>query len=263
MMNNELSNIDNKQLRKIALNIEMSQGEFKLIFVHCNYINFQRYLAHSLTQLCLISIIELDELDTVLYSVINKAIADKKPIGVQILGLEKVTHLEQLLTTVDQVRDEFKKQFDFPLLIWVNNEIQTQFIHKAPNFYSWGIKTAYEVDQKYIESWLQETVNQFLCDDFCLTRQEGEILKNQIEVAREYLEPIKTELAPEVTANLTALLGLAKRVNSEWEQAINLYQQARESYQQIADNLPLAIIYREMGKRCWIIFKKCCNFLNK
>jgi len=55
-----------------------------------------------------------------------------------ILGLESVVALEELLTSTNQVRDEFRKRLPFPLVVWVNDEVLHKLVRFAPDFASWA-----------------------------------------------------------------------------------------------------------------------------
>ena len=55
-----------------------------------------------------------------------------------ILGLESVESLEDLLTSTNQVRDEFRKCLPFPLVVWVNDEVLQKLVRFAPDFASWA-----------------------------------------------------------------------------------------------------------------------------
>jgi hypothetical protein len=49
-----------------------------------------------------------------------------------------VVALEELLTSTNQVRDEFRKRLPFPLVVWVNDEVLHKLVRFAPDFASWA-----------------------------------------------------------------------------------------------------------------------------
>jgi WD40 repeat protein len=55
-----------------------------------------------------------------------------------ILGLESVEALDDLLTSTNQVRDEFRKRLPYPLVLWVNDEVLQKLVRFAPDFASWA-----------------------------------------------------------------------------------------------------------------------------
>ncbi len=55
-----------------------------------------------------------------------------------ILGLESVKDIDNLLISANQVREEFRQHFPFPLVLWVNDEVLCKLIRLAPDLESWG-----------------------------------------------------------------------------------------------------------------------------
>jgi hypothetical protein len=49
-----------------------------------------------------------------------------------------VVALDDLLTSSNQVRDEFRKRLPFPLVLWVNDEVLQKLVRFAPDFASWA-----------------------------------------------------------------------------------------------------------------------------
>ncbi|MEB3278890.1 MAG: hypothetical protein VKK42_08245 [Lyngbya sp.] len=58
-----------------------------------------------------------------------------------VLGLENVSSVDHLLNSTNQVRDEFRKHFSFPLILWITDEVATKLIRLAPDFKSWAAAT--------------------------------------------------------------------------------------------------------------------------
>jgi hypothetical protein len=55
-----------------------------------------------------------------------------------ILGLESVRELDNLLISANQVREEFRKNFPFPVVLWVNDEVLSKLVRLTPDLESWG-----------------------------------------------------------------------------------------------------------------------------
>ena len=53
------------------------------------------------------------------------------PIALMVLGLESVEGLSQMLTSANQVREDFRKHFPFPLILRINDDIYKQLIKYA------------------------------------------------------------------------------------------------------------------------------------
>ena len=56
-------------------------------------------------------------------------------------GLESVVAINQLIISTNIMRDEFRKQFRFPLVLWVNDEILCKLVWLAPDFKDWAAST--------------------------------------------------------------------------------------------------------------------------
>jgi tetratricopeptide (TPR) repeat protein len=233
-MNSEplLTSEQEKAVQQLALVIEASLGKFKLIFAHCNYIALQERLAEHLAQRCSIKTVVIQPTDTTLYTAIRQQLVGEEPAAVQVLGLERIADLAQLLASADRVREEFRNHFSFPLVIWVNNPVQSQWIQSAPNLESWGVTKEFAVSSEYVANFLQEKAADVFSGNFQITRSGAISLEREIEAARDDLEQIDGDLEPKVDANLKALLGFTKEINRKIDDAIAYYQEAIEILQQ-------------------------------
>ncbi|WP_287265274.1 hypothetical protein [Moorena sp. SIO3A2] len=162
-------------LKALSRAIAFSQGEFSLVIVRCNYQGLQQQMLQRLKALCQpqyqITEFIIPPSATTLYTTIqnyehrelgrgqDKGIdrcgnrQSSSPIdsssldpltsspphsALLIVGLESVVALEELLTSTNQVRDEFRKRLTFPLILWVNDQVLQKLIRLAPDFASWA-----------------------------------------------------------------------------------------------------------------------------
>lgn len=130
-------------LEELAWAIEMGQGEFTLLLARCNYARLQRELADQLQQICAVPLtrVELPTSALTLYTALQEALGDAHPEAVMVFGLEQVQALAQVLVSTNQVRDDFRATFPFPLVLWVNDDVLKQLIRQAPDFHSWSTLT--------------------------------------------------------------------------------------------------------------------------
>ncbi len=70
-------------------------------------------------------------------STIQKQLKDEQPSAAMVFGLESVKDIDRLLISANQVREEFRKNFHFPLVLWVTDEILQKLIRLAPDLESW------------------------------------------------------------------------------------------------------------------------------
>ncbi|WP_293106902.1 hypothetical protein [Moorena sp. SIOASIH] len=162
-------------LKALSRAIAFSQGEFSLVIVRCNYQGLQQQMLQRLKALCQpqypITEFIIPPSATTLYTTIqnyeHRELGRGKDRGIDrcehressspidpswpdphisspphsallIVGLESVVALEELLTSTNQVRDEFRKRLTFPLILWVNDHVLQKLMRLAPDFASWA-----------------------------------------------------------------------------------------------------------------------------
>lgn len=143
-----VSTQNQRALHTLARAISLSQGEFSLILVRCNYTSVQERMVQDLHQLLPNSKIDsaswleikLDCQVKTLYSTIIHRInqLQNPPIGLMIFGLDSVVAIDQLFQSSNQVRDEFRKNCPFPLVLWMTEKLLQKLIRWAPDFKSWA-----------------------------------------------------------------------------------------------------------------------------
>ena len=137
----EDSAISNKRsLRKLERAITLSEGQFSLILVCCNCPSLRLRVVNRLPEFASVQIQELTLHPSVntLFTTILTAMEEPPPPALMVFGLESVVAIDQVLIATKLVRDEFRKQFPFPLVLCVNDEILQKLIRLAPDFRSWA-----------------------------------------------------------------------------------------------------------------------------
>ncbi|QZZ21236.1 PD40 domain-containing protein [Leptothermofonsia sichuanensis E412] len=135
-----------RSLKRLARSIELSAGRFSLNLVRCNYLRLQAEMQQLLCDRCSLSIqhLVLKDADCQLYRAgrnlleFRHHLEQELPQALMISGFESVIALDELLVSTNQVRDDFKKYFPFPLVLWVNDEVLKKLMRLAPDFYSWA-----------------------------------------------------------------------------------------------------------------------------
>ncbi|MGB7440778.1 MAG: hypothetical protein WA919_06890, partial [Coleofasciculaceae cyanobacterium] len=132
--------MNNDVLEELAWAIEASEGEFTLFFARCNYGYLQEELVRGLREKCSLPIHEIHLQPSVktLYTTLVEDLGQEKPAAVMVFGLESVAAIEEVLTSTNNVREEFRKNCPFPLVLWVNDQILHLLIRLVPDFKSWG-----------------------------------------------------------------------------------------------------------------------------
>jgi hypothetical protein len=70
-----------------------------------------------------VSVLVLQASETALYTRIQAALKGNLPEALMVFGLETVADLERLLSTANQVREEFRKHCPFPLVLWATDDV--------------------------------------------------------------------------------------------------------------------------------------------
>ena len=119
-----------ESLQSIARSLKLSQGQFSLIVARCNYGMLRQEMAQQLRKMALARGVEIREiflppsvetLYTTLDNYKQQECSPEKQWALMVLGLEEVNALDKLLTSTNTVREEFRKNFPFPVVLWVND----------------------------------------------------------------------------------------------------------------------------------------------
>ncbi|NER98476.1 MAG: tetratricopeptide repeat protein [Symploca sp. SIO1B1] len=223
-------------LEKLAWAIEAYQRKFALFFAHCNYEHLQEELRQRLQEKSSLPIQEIRLQSSVqnLYTTLLEALGQEKPAAVMVSGLESVEAIEELLTSTNNVREEFRKNLPCPLILWVNDQILSLLIRLVPDFKSWGITFNFRLTATELMDFLagstQQILNEVLTAGEFVSNAEilGYCHRREIESALRELQDNDRELAPELAANLEFILGRDDYVNNQIEQALAHYQQCGE-----------------------------------
>ncbi|MBD1890514.1 hypothetical protein [Coleofasciculus sp. FACHB-SPT9] len=222
-----------RSLKKLAWAIEASVGQFKLFLARCNYTSLRSQLVEQLRELMSVEIriLELNESEKTLYARIHAELDSQQPDALMVFGLELVGDLDELLSTTNQVREEFRKNFPFPLVLWVSDEVLKKLLQLAPDFESWATTTDFTLTTHELVDFLKETAERFFERNLTVTLSAC----REIKLACQDLQSRKQVLDLELRANIESLLGLAEYVdyaNRNLDIALEHYQKGLELWQQ-------------------------------
>ncbi|MCC5607170.1 hypothetical protein LC612_10305 [Nostoc sp. CHAB 5834] len=148
--------------KRLARAMMLSGGEFSLILACCNSVERQQQVLNVLTEF---SSADIDEIllspatDT-LYAAITSAIGTTQPEALMVRGLESVMEINQLIISTNIMRNEFRQQFRFPLVLWVNDEILCKLVWLAPDFKDWAASTIrFDVPQNQFVEAEQQAIS--------------------------------------------------------------------------------------------------------
>ncbi|HEY9692109.1 MAG TPA: hypothetical protein V6D15_07890 [Oculatellaceae cyanobacterium] len=136
----EVAVLNERSLKTLSRAITLSEGSFSLILVRCNYVALKAQMWHRVQESCGIKLqkLVLPQSANTLFTTIKPAIVKCPPPALMIFGLESVTSIDQLLVSTNQLRDEFRTHFPFPLVLWITEEVLQKLTRLAPDFKSWA-----------------------------------------------------------------------------------------------------------------------------
>jgi WD40 repeat protein/tetratricopeptide (TPR) repeat protein len=145
----ETANYNERSLKTLVRSIAMSQHQFSLILVRCNYEQLRQQIAQRLREASPVPIQDLvlpASVKTLYTTLLSSTFLEGySPVGsasaLMVFGLETVVAIDELMASTNQVRDEFRKNFSCPVILWVTDEIVTKMIRLAPDFKSWAAAT--------------------------------------------------------------------------------------------------------------------------
>ncbi|MCT7962604.1 hypothetical protein NG791_18200, partial [Laspinema sp. D1] len=248
-VNLEPISAENEQaLTRLAWALEASRGEFKLFIARCNYIQLRSRLVRRLQQLCEVEIrcIEVKAGDRLLHSRIRAELGDKPPDALMVFGLETVTEINALLSSANQVREEFQKQFHFPLVLWVNDEVQQKIRQIAPDLESWAIPVQLTMNREAIASFVTATAQDWFANPLQLNRQSAQKLQGELAAARQDLIS-QGGLDEELNAHLETLFGAVQFILGQADLALVHYQLAAKWWDKSQQLEPLGKVYHQIA----------------
>ncbi|MCT7956144.1 nSTAND1 domain-containing NTPase [Laspinema palackyanum] len=256
----QISPENEKALKKLAWALEASRGEFKLFIARCNYIQLRDRLAQRLQQLCSVEIrrIEVKAGDRLLHSRIRLELGEEQPDALMVFGLEIVTDIQTLLSSANQVREEFQNHFHFPLVLWVNDEVQKKVRQIAPDLESWAIPVQFTMDREAIASFVTATAQSWFANQLQLTRQSALKLQGELAAAQQDLIS-QGGLDEELNANLESLLGAVKFILDSPDLALVHYQLAANWWDKSHQLERLGKIYHQIAVCHYIKARKQRN----
>ncbi|MEA5563951.1 ribosome assembly protein 4, partial [Anabaena sp. UHCC 0399] len=258
-----------RSVAKLAWAIENSVGQFKLILARCNYSKLRDRLITRLQEICQVEIqvLVVQQFHRTLFTAIQETFGENISGCVMVVGLESVQDLSQMLTAANQVREEFRQHFNFPLVVWIDDAIYQQFMQIAPDLESWAITKSFDINKQELTDFIITTANQWFNNQLNLnfyeylkletelTAAKKELIGNSLDPSQENpspnLSPTRREAFPvppslvgkgvrglgqspnlETNAFIESLLGLTKQINNQKDVAIQHYHTALTLWQQ-------------------------------
>ena len=242
-----------RSLQTLIRSLALSHGQFALILVRCNYAALQEQLLLSLRQRCPVKTNELvlSPSVTTLYDSILATLGSQPSHALMVLGLESVQSLEDLLIATNQVRDQLRSSFLFPVVLWVNDEVLqklTRFALDLKTFAASPIKFELTtVDliallQQEADSLFNKVVETAGTQHFSNTVHDlapNSRYRRELEFALRDLQLRHgVTLEPELEASTSFVLGCDAYTKDQIAHALTHYHQSLAFWQQAESKTP-------------------------
>ncbi len=165
----DISAKNTKTLHQLGMAIARSQGQFKLILIRCDYTSARSQWTQRVTDHCRaehsldVPVLSLPKTGTTLYSLVQQFLVDRHgqaTHGVQVIGLEAADNIAALLANANQVRENLR-EFPFPLLVWLDDEVLQHFMFGASDLFSWATTKQFLIADAALIETIAEKVRLF------------------------------------------------------------------------------------------------------
>ncbi|WP_353932415.1 hypothetical protein WJM97_07485 [Okeanomitos corallinicola TIOX110] len=240
----DVNNHNERAFRSLTRAISFSQGEFSVVLVCCNYGRLRDAILEKLTAIDWksgnVQTIFISQNSLSLYTNVHLQQLDDKPAALIILGLESVESIDDLLISVNQIRDEFRKHHPFPMVIWVNDQVLSKVVKLAPDFASWAatpikfVMTSpalLEFLKQETESLFSQALHNDAPQNYHLkthypTIEQVWVHSHELHFAIKDLESRGITLEPSLNASLQFVFGLDDYVGDRIKPALNHFRQS-------------------------------------
>ena len=243
-----------RSLSTLARSIILSEGDFSLILVRCNYADLREKMWQKLQQLAPQSLdyLILQDNQTNLYQSIQEFVGNKETYCLHIFGMEMLDNLEQILVSSNQMRDEFNQTFNFPIVLWMTDEVLQKMTRLATDFKSWAA-SAIKFDlesEDLVLLWQQAAdrlFNQILDNQVEIPPANHEVVlahgghsrvaeqyhhRQELESALLDLQERGLTLNSDLAATWQLILGREAEAKNQFSEAIAYYEKSLEFWQQ-------------------------------
>ncbi|MEM9215085.1 MAG: hypothetical protein AAGD25_12150 [Cyanobacteria bacterium P01_F01_bin.150] len=284
-MSQSVASENERTLKTLCRTIRLtSQRRFELIIVRCNYQKLQKRLLFQLHKNCPIPFEELalPRTSQTLYTLIETSYTEKWPEALCVWGFEEVDDLETLLLATNQVREEFRKNFKFPLVLWLNDQILTELIRLVPDFYSWATPLSFNLSNQELVDLIKSSSDTLFehafnaSDQYPVRKTVLELAVNapklqELKIAKNELENRNYPLEAELQASINLALGRDFYRRDQLGKAEEKYQQSLAYWADTQQTQRSAMVLFHLGlcywrkaylerlapEMCWKLAKKC------
>jgi len=166
----------------------------------------------------------------------DREVKENPPDAVMVFYLESVHNLKQMLSATNQIREEFRKRFNFPIVLWITNDVLPQLVRSANDFESWATTTEFAIATAELTENLKDDTDALFAtalaaDAYCLGWQMGYLRRREVITALQDLQGRGYKLEPPLKASVEFVLGQDAYLNNDIERALKFYHQSLAFWQ--------------------------------
>ncbi len=255
-------------LQELSLLLDIYDGTFTLLLARCNYVNLRDRAISRLGEILPTKMrqVRLEPTNKSIYHTIQNttpAMRDGNLPAVMVTGLEANENVAVLIKGLNQIREEFRKNCLYPIVLWINDDVMKQMIKIAPDFESWTTTIEFAIaSEDLIESLTSGTEALFhltlganLIDpSYSLGRIShlGGIYLSELGVALRDLSNQGQKIEPSLQAGLDFIQGMNSR---DFNRSL-LHLQASYQYWESIDNAERqGLLLYQIGRRRYHLTK--------
>ncbi|MEB3885335.1 AAA family ATPase [Lyngbya sp. CCY1209] len=232
------------QLHTLSRTLRLSEGQFSLLVVRCNYTNLREQVVRDLGEQSPLPIREFQLPRGVqsLYGTIQAELdGEEEPSVLMVYGLEAVRDLDEVLDATNFAREAFRN-FSFPLVLWIDDNLWKKMNRRAQDFTSWATTYEFVLGTQELLEFLEGKARQVFAGVQELGALQfvpnGKILgfnsASELELAYRDLKRQIDVFPAELEGSLKFVLGRFHYAHHEIDSALKLYQESLEFWRQNA-----------------------------
>ncbi|MBN4005199.1 hypothetical protein [Nostoc sp. LPT] len=146
-----------------------------------------------------------------------------------------------MLTSANQVREEFRKNLSIPIVVWISDRVHHTLMEIAPDLESWGTSKSFAIAPADLNEFIKQLGDEYFCSNISINNYS--LIELELEAAQRELPSDDRE----TEANLASVLGFVKQINNKIDDALEYYQKARVLWQQLNNSEKQVIILGEIA----------------
>ncbi|WP_170861299.1 ATP-binding protein, partial [Geitlerinema sp. PCC 9228] len=246
-------------LDEVTWTIESLQDEFVLLVLRCNYHHLRDLMRREIHQKGLRQVRELtlDRRTMALFPAIAGVVEDSQPTAVSITGLEELDNLDAVLGSANMAREELRRHFRLPLLLWADDRVFGRLVRVVPDFKSWATTTRFQLPDEALVAFLRQYCDRLFDGVLATGKFDVEPVASRENVEMAFaLQDVRERdisLEPDIEASLAFARGLRCYQQQAWDEAIAHYDESLAFWEENAETNVGAFRETPFGVRAGIV----------